>query len=256
MGAAESKQLEQGIVTVSTGGTAAAAGGSSAGGSGSGAAAQQQDPLLAHLSALRALVPDIEGRLARADPGSSSIWRDLESARLLGADTGELQDALGELLGAYRAWHAEVRWEGGGRLRFACCAVYAACCCAAAAVRVVRMAAAYPAIRAPSSPLPSLPPLCPHTTRNNNKQRARAACANQEYVHRCLDSAEARAARAARHLKQQLQRLKSLEAALGDAAALPALLADVGAGVKALQTRCDALAAALPPSGAPAARPR
>ena len=99
MGASESKQVDPGIVTVATAGDHARR---------SAAAGADSDALLSHLLALRSLVPDVETRVAKSDP--SSVWRDIESAKQLGADTRELSGALEELLGSYHAWHAEVRW--------------------------------------------------------------------------------------------------------------------------------------------------
>lgn len=95
MGASESKP-SQGIVTVSTHAPASAPGN-----------AADTDQLLAHLLALRALVPDIETRVGTSDP--SGVWRDIESAKQLGTDTQELSEAVGDLLGAYKEWHGEVR---------------------------------------------------------------------------------------------------------------------------------------------------
>jgi hypothetical protein len=84
------------------------------------------------------------------------------------------------------------------------------------------------------SPLP--PPSPP--------QRARAAASNQDYLNRTIDQAEAKAAKALRHLRLQLQRLRALNAALRDAAALPALLLEVSERSAALRARCGALSAA------------
>jgi hypothetical protein len=72
-------------------------------------------------------------------------------------------------------------------------------------------------------------------------------CANQDYINRTIDTAEAKASKALAHLRAQLQRLRALNAALRDAAALPGVLEEVTAQTAALQARCDALAAGLPP---------
>lgn len=173
MGSAESKPVDEGIVTVATSSIS-----SRKPGSGGASSTADTDQLLAHLLALRNLVPDIEQRVGKSDP--SSVWRDIESAKQLGADTQELTDALGTLLGAYREWHAE---------------------------------------------------------------RAAAVCTNQDYINRHLDQAEAKAAKALRHVRLQLQRIRALNAALKDAAALPALLSEVTEQASALQRRCDALSA-------------
>jgi hypothetical protein len=120
MGAGESKQAGDnvpGIVTVSSRPSPHGSGrGAAAAAAGAGADA---DTLLAHLHALRSLVPDIHSRLGRADPAAGAVWRDVESAKQLGADTRELNAALADLLGAYREWHAQARRgaqgaEGGG----------------------------------------------------------------------------------------------------------------------------------------------
>lgn len=258
MGAGESKQSDPGIVTVSI--RASSAGGGPPRASG----ASGSDPLLAHLRALRALVPDIEGRVSRADP--SSIWRDIESACELGGDTQELAAALGELLGAYRAWHSEVRpphaaacaackhmrtrvLECGAMrmLALACCTLHAVlnagctspCACGWTISGLRRIPCANTRTNRPPPP----------------PQRARTACANQDYINRCIDQAEARAARALRSVHQQLQRLRALNAALKDAAALPGLLAEVQQATAELQARCEALSAALPAAAGSASKP-
>jgi len=92
----------------------------------------------------------------------------------------------------------------------------------------------------PLHPNPQTPN--PHTT--PHQQRARLVSTNQDYINRCIDQAEAKAAKALRSVRQQLQRLRALNAALKDIAALPALLQEVTDQAAALQRRCDALAAA------------
>jgi hypothetical protein len=260
MGAAESKAADQGIVTVST-----CASGSSR--IGARTAAADADSLLAHLLALRALVPDVETRVARSDP--SSVWRDIESAKQLGADTRELAAAVGELLGAYRAWHADVRKGGapGEHLRHKGAQNPSESSCdnsegAAAqpgqhtrggqgqghlprAGRHSKGGLGKPGqARPPSAPraraLTCGPLVAPW-------QRARAVCTNQDYINRAVDQAEAKAAKALAHVRAQLQRLRALNSALKEAAGLPALLEEVASQTAALQARCDALAAGLPP---------
>jgi hypothetical protein len=89
---------------------------------------------------------------------------------------------------------------------------------------------------------PSTKPAPPH-------QRARVVAANQDYINRCADQAEARAAKALRHARQQLQRLRALNAALKDAAALPALLEAISQDTAHLQGRVDAIEAQLAAGG-------
>lgn len=239
MGASESKQAasastHEGIVTVSTR--------TGPRGPSSGA---DSDQLLQHLLSLRALVPDVEARVGKSD--ASSVWRDIESAKQLGADTQELAAAVAQLLGAYREWHSEVRrghttstraqrllraapLRGAPHLWVPCCT----------AARDADAALAGPAVPATSAPAP---PTSHARRRAAALQHARAIAANQDYINRCIDQAEAKAARALRHLRLQLQRIRALNTALSDASSLPALLQEVTQQAASLQARCDRLAA-------------
>ncbi|GBF92962.1 hypothetical protein Rsub_05798 [Raphidocelis subcapitata] len=183
-GSGDSSKKDPGIITVSS--RAASSAGPS-----DPAAAAAADPLLAHLRALRALVPAVDSRAAAGKGDPLSVWSEIESAKALGADTQELGEALAALLGAYRAWHSEA---GGGAGR--------------------------------------------------KRGRTRAVTSNQEYINRCIDQAEAKAAKALRGVRLQLQRLRALNGALSGAAALPGLLAEISDQTVALQARCDALAVA------------
>lgn len=103
-GGGDSSKKDPGIVTVSSRAAASPAAPDPT-------AAAAADPLLAHLRALRALVPEVDSRVGKGDP--LSVWRDIESAKALGADTKELGEALAALLGAYRTWHSEAGGGGG-----------------------------------------------------------------------------------------------------------------------------------------------
>jgi hypothetical protein len=64
---------------------------------------------------------------------------------------------------------------------------------------------------------------------------------NQEYLARTIDQAEIKAEKAVRHVQLQTNRLKTLSSGLADAAALPALLADITASTAALQEQLQQL---------------
>jgi hypothetical protein len=64
---------------------------------------------------------------------------------------------------------------------------------------------------------------------------------NQEYLARTIVQAETKADQAVRHVQLQTNRLKTLSSGLADAAALPALLADITASTAALQEQLQQL---------------